>query len=60
MEDNLSNLNLFLEASRVGKDSTNGFPNLLLGLEQDVEGGGGDSNELNLVVGGEPDLGNQC
>lgn len=56
MDNDLDDLNLFLETSVGGEDGTDGFFKLRLRLEKVVRGGCSDCYELYVVIGGEADL----
>lgn len=59
MDDHLDYLNLFLEAGGNWEEGGDGILKLLCRLEEHVGGGSGNSNDLDVVVGGEVYLGNQ-
>lgn len=60
MNDPLHHLDLFEEASGRWEECADGLFKLLSGLEDDVGGGGGHSDDLDVVGGGIPDFCNQC
>ncbi|KAL0630195.1 hypothetical protein Q9L58_010959, partial [Maublancomyces gigas] len=59
VDDDLYNLDLFLEANGGWEEFADCGLKLRSGLEEVVRGGGGDSDELNVVVGGEANFRNQ-
>lgn len=59
VENHLDDLDLVLEANGFGEDGADHFLKFLSGLEEFVGGGGGYSNNLQMVVEGEPLLRNQ-
>lgn len=60
MDDKLGNLNIFQDAGGSWEKGGDGFRKLLSGLEEDVGGGGRNSNERDVVGGCEPDLCDEC
>lgn len=59
VDDDLGNLNLFLEVSGSGENGADPFLNLRSGLEEMVGGGSSHSNELDWVVVCEPHFSNE-
>lgn len=60
VDDHLVYLDCFLEADGGWEDGADGFLRLWSRLQEDFGGGGGNSNELDGIVGGKLDLRNQC